>query len=83
MYDFQTDSFAKETSHLDSLDLSSSLILNDDLTKGEVEKMEIRKKIHDINKILNFPQKQLGSARKTPLKSSASTECELKEKEET
>ena len=77
-YDFSTDSFQRDRSQLDSLDLSSSLIINDDLSKAEIEKMEIRKKIHDLNKILKVPLKRRGAARKASMRNSASTECESK-----
>lgn len=32
--------------------LSNSHILNDELSKAEIEKMEIKKKIHDLMKVL-------------------------------
>ena len=32
--------------------------MNDDMSKAEIEKMEIKKKIHDINKVL-YPQPKI------------------------
>lgn len=89
VYDFSTDTF-KEGSHnnMESLDLSTSQILNDDMSKAEIEKMEIKKKIHDLMLVLNPSSKDAnkdGSRPQRRLKEAptpGATEAELKEKED-
>ena len=53
-FDFKTDRFNSRMTAIDRnmSNLSNSHILNDELSKAEIEKMEIKKKIHDLMKVL-------------------------------
>ena len=52
-YDFKTDRFtSKSASTINQNNLSNSQIMYDELSKAEIEKMEIKKKIHDLMKVL-------------------------------
>ena len=52
VYDFTSKKFTDRGS-MAGRDNSYSLTLNDDIAKADIEKMEIKKKIHDIMQVLN------------------------------